>query len=153
MLKSLLNTATTVVIAIGVFAAIPFATNVIHADQSKAKVVTIPATRTTPISGKQMYASYCAPCHGANGRGYGPVGVALNTTPADLTQLSRNNGGKFPSAHVASVLQFGAKIPAHGTSEMPVWGPVLGKMDQASPQDRPLRISNLSHYLETIQAK
>jgi hypothetical protein len=34
-----------------------------------------------------------------------------------------------------------------------VWGPVLGKMDQANTQERQLRISNLSRYLETIQAK
>ena len=59
----------------------------------------------------------------------------------------------FPSAHVISVLQFGTRFPSHGTIEMPVWGPVLGKMDQANPQERLLRISNLSHYLETIQVK
>jgi mono/diheme cytochrome c family protein len=100
-----------------------------------------------------MYAGYCAPCHGKNGKGDGPVGTALKTKPVDLTVLAKNNLGKFPSQHIVSVLQFGAKIPAHGTSEMPVWGPLLGKMNQAVPQERPLRISNLTQYLETIQAK
>jgi hypothetical protein len=70
-----------------------------------------------------------------------------------LTALSKNNGGKFPSNHVLTILKYGIDVPAHGTSEMPVWGPVLGKMDQANPQTRQLRISNLSSYLETIQAK
>jgi hypothetical protein len=38
---------------------------------------------------------------------------------------------------------------------MPVWGPVLGNMDANSIQANEglLRISNLSKYLETIQAK
>jgi hypothetical protein len=51
------------------------------------------------------------------------------------------------------VLQNGIDIPSHGAAEMPVWGPILGKMDQANMQDRLLRISNLSRYLESIQAK
>ena len=67
--------------------------------------------------------------------------------------LSKNNGGKFPCAHITTVLQYGVQIPLHGTAEMPVWGPVLGKMDQANSQERLLRISNLSRYLVTIQAK
>jgi mono/diheme cytochrome c family protein len=149
MRKNLLLTIAATAVASGVFA-IGAAQ---AADQSRANVVTIPVTKTAPISGRQMYSSYCAPCHGVSGKGDGPVGAALKNPPPDLTLLSRNNGGKFPSAHVASVLEFGAQIPSHGTAEMPVWGPVLGKMDQANPQDTPLRISNLRHYLETIQAR
>ncbi len=34
---------------------------------------------------------------------------------------------------------------------MPVWGPILGKMNQTNFQDKQLRISNLSRYLESIQ--
>lgn len=147
MLKSLLLTATAVAIVAGVFAA-----SVGHADKTTSKVSN-PAQKTTPVSGKQIYGHYCAPCHGVTGGGNGPVAAELKTRPGDLTMLSRNNGGKFPSAHVISVLQFGTRFPSHGTIEMPVWGPVLGKMDQANPQERLLRISNLSHYLETIQVK
>ena len=124
-----------------------------YADQSNAKV-TIPVNKTMRLtSGKQMYASYCAPCHGVDGRGQGPVAPALKTQPEDLTVLSRINHGKFPDAHVVSVLQNGADIPSHGSPEMPVWGPILGKMNQANPQERLLRVSNLSRYLESIQAK
>jgi hypothetical protein len=36
---------------------------------------------------------------------------------------------------------------------MPVWGPILGKMNQSNPQDKLLRVSNLSRYLETLQVK
>jgi mono/diheme cytochrome c family protein len=123
-----------------------------YADQSKAKV-TIPITKTTASSGKMMYSNYCAPCHGVDGRGQGPVASALKTSPTDLTVLSRNNHGKFPDTHVVSVLQSGAEMPSHGSAEMPVWGPIFGKMNQANPQDRLLRISNLSRYLEGLQTK
>jgi len=128
------------------------ATGMSYADQSKSKV-TIPVTKTSAASGKLMYSSYCAPCHGVDGRGQGPVASALRTPPMDLTMLSRNNHEKFPDTHIVSVLQNGAEIPSHGTAEMPVWGPILGKMNQSNPQDRLLRISNLSRYLETMQVK
>jgi hypothetical protein len=169
MLKSLLITVTAVGIVAGVTAATTFASSAGNADQTNARVVTIPTTRTTPVSGQLMYGNYCAACHGVKGKGNGPAGVALRwprssgsrrisrnsaaILTTDLTLLSKNNGGKFPSNHVETILQHGTGIEAHGASDMPVWGPVLGKMDQANPQARQLRISNLSSYLETIQAK
>lgn len=129
-----------------------------RADQSQSKAtkvmaITIPTPHTPAVNGKLMYGNYCASCHGMNGKGDGPVGVALKVKPADLTELSRTNQGKFPFAHVATILQDGVNIPSHGNANMPVWGPVLGKMDQANPSQRQLRISNLSRYLQTIQAK
>jgi mono/diheme cytochrome c family protein len=142
MLKYLLVTAMAATLALGVS----------YADQSKSKV-TIPVNRTTPSDGKQMYTGYCAPCHGADGRGHGPAATALKTQPTDLADLSKKNHGQFPDAHIVSVLQFGAEVQAHGSSEMPVWGPILGKMNKTNTQDKQLRISNLSRYLESIQAK
>jgi mono/diheme cytochrome c family protein len=142
MLKRLLVTALTATLAVGMS----------YADQSNAKV-TIPVNKTTATSGKQMYTSYCAPCHGVDGRGQGPVASALKTPPTDLTLLARNNHGKFPDAHIVTVLQNGTETPSHGSAEMPVWGPILGKMNQTNPQERTLRVSNLSRYLETMQVK
>jgi mono/diheme cytochrome c family protein len=142
MLKHLLVVASIATLAVGMS----------YADQSTSKV-TIPVTKTPATSGRQMYANYCAPCHGTDGKGQGPVASALKTPPPDLTLLSRTNHGKFPDTHIVSVLQYGMEIPSHGTSQMPVWGPILGNMNQTNPQDRLLRISNLSRYLETIQTK
>lgn len=141
MLKRLLVTAFIAVVAVGMSYA-----------ESNSKVI-IPVSKTAPTSGKTMYASYCAPCHGVDGRGQGPVAPALKTPPVDLTVLARNNHGKYPDTHIVSVLQSGSEIQSHGTAEMPVWGPILGKMNQANNQDRLLRISNLSRYLETLQVK
>ena len=35
---------------------------------------------------------------------------------------------------------------------MPVWGPILGRLDKANPDVKKLRMSNLIRYLETLQA-
>ena len=123
-----------------------------YADQTNAKVV-IPITKTTPVNGKAMYVNYCAPCHGADAKGAGPVASELKASPTNLTVLSRNNHGKFPDAHIVTVLTYGAEIKSHGSADMPVWGPILGKMNTSDSQDRMLRISNLSRYLDSIQAK
>ena len=142
MLKRLFVIALTAALAAGIS----------HADQSTGKI-TIPVNKTSPTSGKQMYTNYCAPCHGLDGRGQGPVAPALKATPNDLGLLARSNHGKFPETHIVTVLENGMQVPAHGSAEMPVWGPILGKMNLSSPQDKLLRISNLSRYLETLQVK
>jgi mono/diheme cytochrome c family protein len=123
-----------------------------YADQTNNKV-TIPVQKTSPTDGKQMFQSYCAPCHGAEGRGNGPAARALKNQPTDLTSLARNNHGKFPDTHVISVLQFGSEISAHGSVEMPVWGPILRNMNVANNQEKDLRMSNLTRYLEHLQVK
>jgi len=141
MLKCLVGTAVAAAIAISFG----------HA-QSNAKV-TIPVKKTEATSGKKMFASYCAPCHGVDGRGHGPVASSLKTPPFDLTMLSRKHDGQFPDKHVIGVLQFGVDVPSHGSSTMPVWGPVLGSMSDTNPLDKQLRINNLVDYLKTIQVK
>lgn len=133
-------------------AAALMAASMSFADQSQSKVV-IPIDRTSATDAKQMYTGYCAPCHGTDGKGHGPVASSLKNQPTDLTEIQKNNHGKFPDAHVAAILQFGTEVPAHGTSTMPVWGPILGSMNRANVQDKQLRISNLTRYLESLQTK
>ena len=126
-----------------------------YANLSMAKTVIIPVSKAPLNNGKQMYVNYCAPCHGVEGKGNGPAAAAMKRQPTNLAAMSRNNGGKFPSTHIASVLEFGAANPAHGTAEMPVWGPMLGSVDTATNDAnvRALRISNLSRYLQSLQQK
>lgn len=144
MLKSLLVAAMAVMVAVSLS----------FADQPQSKIV-IPVNKTAPNDGKQMYTNYCAPCHGTDGKGHGPASTALKTQPTDLTMLLKHHNGKYPDTHIAAVLQFGADVPAaHGTSNMPVWGPILGNMNPSnSSQDKALRISNLCRYLQTIQER
>ena len=109
--------------------------------------------RISPADGKAMYSSYCASCHGANGKGNGRAASTLKKTVPDLTLLSKNNNGVFPSDHVVGVIGHGTSTSGHDKAGMPVWGETLGKIDQNNKLDTPLRISNLSKYLETLQSK
>lgn len=123
-----------------------------NADQSTGKL-TLPVGKTNPTDGKQMYTSYCAPCHGVDGRGYGPSAKALKTQPTDLTGLAKANRGKYPDTHIVAVVQFGVEAGSHGSTQMPAWGPILGRMSRLNPQEKDLRVANLSRYLETLQVK
>src|ERR1700675_2889019 len=104
-------------------------------------------------SGKTMYKQYCAACHGLNGKGHGPAASSLNTRPSNLTTLAKRHDGKFPRDHVAAVLRFGAGFSAHGSSEMPVWGPIFQYVDNYDENAVRQRIKNLCDYLESIQEK
>ncbi|HEY0846243.1 MAG TPA: c-type cytochrome [Noviherbaspirillum sp.] len=78
-------------------------------------------TSRKPDAGQIEFQTSCASCHGAAGKGDGPVAAQLRTAPPDLTVLAKNNGGVFPFAKVYDVIE-GADVAAHGTREMPVWG-------------------------------
>lgn len=132
-------------------AAASLAVGIGFADQ--AQKVVIPVNRTAANDGHEMYVNYCAPCHGTDGRGHGPSASALKPGPTDLTVLTKNNGGHFPDSHIVSILRFGTEVSAHGSATMPVWGPILGKMNPSNMQDKQLRISNLSRYLQSIQER
>jgi cytochrome c1 len=104
-------------------AAALLAVSLSFADQSQ-KII-IPVEKTAANDGKQMYVSYCAPCHGTNGKGTGPVASAMTTGPTDLTVLMKKNHGKFPDAHVVAILQFGTE-PSGQAAQNQQSGPLPG---------------------------
>ena len=112
-----------------------------------------PAPYTNPASGQEMYKAYCASCHGLDGKGSGPAASAMKQPLPDLTQLSKKNGGKFPTDHVSSVINGDANSPAHGSAEMPVWGPVFMKVSQSHVGQVQQRVHNLADYIQSLQAK
>lgn len=119
---------------------------------SKPEIKKVPAPATSAASGKEMFKAYCASCHGPTGKGDGPAAAALKTAPADLTALAKNNGGKYPAERVSSILR-GQGVTAHGSHEMPVWGPVFWQMSHGHETEVQQRIANLTHYIESLQAK
>jgi mono/diheme cytochrome c family protein len=123
------------------------------AQETKTEVKHGTAPVTSPASGKEMFVSYCAPCHGKDAKGDGPAAAALKSPPADLTTLAKRNGGKYPSDKVTSILRGQATLVPHGDQEMPVWGPVFWKMSGGHEELVQERIANLNRYLESLQVK
>ena len=120
---------------------------------SKPSVKHVPITRTPSESGRAMYDSYCAVCHAKDAKGNGPAASAMKTPPTDLTQLAKNNGGKYPAAHVAAVLKGQAMSPSHGSQDMPIWGRLFSSISQGHEGQVQQRITNLVTYVEGVQAK
>lgn len=121
--------------------------------QAAPTVKHVPIVQTSPTSGKEMFNSYCAVCHGTDGKGGGPAASALKTSPFDLTTLAQKNGGKYPAPHVASVIRGQAEMPSHGSKDMPVWGPLFSSISQGHESQVQQRIANLVAYIGTLQAK
>ncbi|MCA0873607.1 cytochrome c [Seohaeicola saemankumensis] len=71
--------------------------------------------------GRQEYLNSCAGCHGAKGKGDGPLAELLTVRVSDLTVLAANNDGTFPMHDVLMFIDGRSSIRAHG-SDMPIWG-------------------------------
>ena len=127
-------------------------TGLAFAQESKPKLEVSGAHDKGLTAGKDLFHEYCAVCHGKDGKGGGPAAGALKATPADLTQLTKTHDGKFPVGAVRQLLGGGSSTPAHGSGDMPIWGPVFRGM---SPNQSiaALRVDNLVRYLESIQQK
>ncbi len=119
-------------------------------ETGKKEVIRKPAPPTSMASGKQMYTSYCASCHGTKGTGDGPAASAMKNPPSDLTALARQNKGEFPYARVQQAIRGDVNLPAHGSKDMPVWGPLFWSMDKESAAVQ-LRVKNLTDYVKSLQ--
>ncbi len=120
-------------------------------------------------AGKFEYQMGCAACHGADGKGLGPVAALFGVPPADLTVLAKKNGGVFPFNSVYEVIDGRHLVIAHGTRDMPIWGDRFtpGPNQAASPNARDsfvnpsydpeiivrMRILSVIDYLNRIQEK
>lgn len=109
------------------------------------------------VSGRALYADYCASCHGATGRGDGPAAARLGKAPADLSLLSAGNGGTFPKVHVMSVID-GYTRRGDRASVMPELGPILqeGPLVMVDTGDgimtpTPANLVALANHLESLQ--
>ena len=128
-------------------------TFVAAAQQTSTEIKHIPVKPTNAASGQEMFMNYCAVCHGKDGKGSGPAAPALKMPATDLTTLAQKNGGKYPALHVSSVIRGEGDVPAHGSKDMPVWGPLFWKMSQGHDAEVQQRIANLNQYIESLQAK
>jgi mono/diheme cytochrome c family protein len=103
-----------------------------------------------PIDGPELFRAYCAPCHGLDAKGTGPAASALKAKVPDLTLLARKNQGQFPAADVREVILGDKILAAHGSREMPLWGPVFHQVESDMDWGN-VRVNNLVEYLQSIQ--
>ncbi len=114
-------------------------------------------------TGRLDFRRYCAQCHGMSATGNGPVAPALKKKPANLTLLSKNNGGVFPDKEVRDFIDGTKTSMSHGTRAMPIWGDAFrmrtaseagasvgGGLTQAEVQSK---INRLVDYVKSIQAQ
>jgi hypothetical protein len=111
-----------------------------------------------PHLGITEYEIACMPCHGVNGRGDGRLAKSLSKPPADLTQIAKSHGGKFPMKEVEEMIDGRAIVAAHADRDMPVWGdryraPVQGQSCAWVEQQVRAQIRALANYLKSLQEK
>jgi mono/diheme cytochrome c family protein len=112
------------------------------------------ATVRNEMEGQELFRTFCASCHGLDARGNGPVAFALKRPPADLTTIAKRNGGVFPRERLIRYITNGnPSTTAHGSKEMPVWGPNLTALMPASNKPVSDHIANIAAYLESIQPR
>ena len=82
--------------------------------------------RANAANGARLYAQYCVTCHGARGKGDGPVGVTLVPRPADHSDPVYI--GSLSDEHIYQVIAKGGA--AVGKSAlMAGWGAILKEGD------------------------
>jgi hypothetical protein len=104
------------------------------------------------LKGPDLFRSYCASCHGRDGKGDGPVAPALNSKVPDLTTISQRHGGVFPEKWVSELIEGPKSILAHGSREMPIWGPLFHQIENDHDYGQ-VRLKNVTDYLRSIQQK
>lgn len=105
-------------------------------------------------SGAQTFRTYCVVCHGAQGRGDGPLASSMRRKPADLSEMAKRNGGEYPSELAFRTIDGRQPIRGHGGPDMPVWGDAFLK-SRAGGNAESVRetIESLVQFIGSIQAR
>ncbi|HLH78178.1 MAG TPA: c-type cytochrome [Candidatus Binataceae bacterium] len=92
-----------------------------------------PAQMTPPATvatGRRLFHSYCAPCHGDDAKGNGPMASFSAEQVADLTALRRRYHGAIP---------FGK-----------IWDMLPDQCSEACP-NKPQQVRDIQSFLATLQ--
>ena len=115
---------------------------------AQAKVEQAPIKNVNASDARAMFDSYCAVCHGKEGKGNGPAASALAKVPADLTKISTRNKGTFPDTRVRRYIQGLDEVAAHGSRDMPMWGTLFNSLNRDTAE---LRVAALADYIKGMQ--
>ncbi len=124
------------------------------ADHRLAAATLDPSSPGALAAAAEDYRAACAPCHGVDARGTGPVAASLRQPATDLTRLAARNGGTFPYDDTVAVIAGERAVDAHGTREMPIWSLRFGAASGATAVasiDARRRVALLARYLATLQ--
>jgi len=102
------------------------------------------------LSGTEMFHTYCASCHGEDGKGARPSAGGLKVAPPDLTQIRARNKGEFPAFRITHIIDGYEVEYGHGTPDMPVWGDYF-RDKQRDEATVALREHNLTEFIRSIQ--
>lgn len=106
--------------------------------------------------GRELFMEYCAVCHGADGKGNGPMAAAMDQSPSDLTVLAAQNGGQLDVVPILSKIDGYALGGSTGPS-MPQFGDLFrGDLVPLDTGDgvmtpTPRKLVALVEYIESIQ--
>lgn len=113
--------------------------------------------------GKREYLNSCAACHGLDGKAQTQIMglLKLKVAPADLSQLSKKNGGIFPMERVYETIDGRLAVKMHGTRDMPIWGkrysveaaPIYDDFPYDAEAFVRARILGLIEYIHRLQEK
>jgi len=106
-----------------------------------------------PLSGPDLFRAHCAPCHGSDAKGTGPVAPALKIKVPDLTTLEKNNRGQFPLDRLRKTITGDQVMASHGSRDMPIWGPIFAQYEKDLREGTNIRVENVLKYLQSIQQK
>jgi hypothetical protein len=110
-----------------------------------------PPLAMSSLSGGDLFRFYCASCHGYEGKGDGPAASSLKKQPPDLSGIAARHGGHFPSEELRRFVAGDDRlVAAHGSREMPVWGPIFQSLEPRDPLTR-IRIENVVAFIESMQ--
>jgi hypothetical protein len=106
------------------------------------------------MSGKDLYHRFCESCHGAQGRGDGPVAASFRVEVPDLTRTARRLQGAEGRERLIRIIDGRYILGAHGSRLMPVWGEDLSRLEIGNPEaerSSQLIIQRLADYVSTLQ--
>lgn len=130
---------------LGVLATLAISANLAGAQTT---LKTAPIKPTSAADPHEMFTTYCAVCHGTEGKGNGPAASALTKAPADLTKISARNGGTWPDTKVRRFIAGADTIAAHGTRDMPIWSDLFRSLNANTAE---IRVAALTEYLKKMQ--
>lgn len=102
--------------------------------------------------GHGLFQRYCRSCHGRTAEGDGSVAEFLKIPPTNLTRLTIDNDGEFPTERVLRSIDGREDVRVHGR-DMPVWGSVFQVEEDQSEEDAQAKMNDVVAYLKGIQAK